>query len=67
LLFFGVKLGICWKVPPLPIRKGAVVAEMRLIDSLGNTIQTAPLLAKEDVGKTYLFTLKDWWNHLLNL
>jgi D-alanyl-D-alanine carboxypeptidase (penicillin-binding protein 5/6) len=55
----NVQARIVWKIPPLPIRKGTEVAEMRLIDAKGNLIQSAPLVAKEEVKGTFLFTLKD--------
>jgi serine-type D-Ala-D-Ala carboxypeptidase (penicillin-binding protein 5/6) len=60
----NIQARICWKIPSLPIRKGTQVAEMRLIDAKGNLIQSAPLLAKEEVKGTFFFTLKDWCRRL---
>lgn len=60
----NIKAQICWRVPRLPIQKGAEVAEMRLVDGKGNVIRTAPLVAKEEVKGSFPFILKDRWNRM---
>ena len=62
----NISAQICWRIPPLPIRKGTAVAEMHLIDSKGNLIHSASLLAKEKVKSTFFFMLKDRWNRLFH-
>jgi serine-type D-Ala-D-Ala carboxypeptidase (penicillin-binding protein 5/6) len=61
-----IKAQICWKIPCLPIQRGAVVGEMRIIDAQGNPIHSAPLLAKEEVTGSFFFMLKDRWNRIFH-
>jgi D-alanyl-D-alanine carboxypeptidase (penicillin-binding protein 5/6) len=59
-----LKAFLRWECPPLPIHKGSQVGELRLVDSTGKVVERTPLLAKEDVERTLLFTMKEWWNRL---
>jgi len=48
-----------WRFPSLPIRKGEVVGEVRIVDQKGAVLKKGDLLAKEDVRGTLFFVLKD--------
>ncbi len=62
----NIKAQICWKISQRSIQKGAVVGEMRLIDAKGNTIQSQPLVAKEEVKSTFMYMLKDRWDRFFH-
>lgn len=53
-----------WRSFALPIRKGEVVGEVRVIDQKGNILKSGDLLAKEEVKGTLFFVLKDTFNRL---
>lgn len=44
-----------------PIAKGRRVGEVRLVDEQGRTLKAVPLLAANDVGATFAFTLKQFF------
>ncbi len=53
-----VKATVQWEIPPVPIEKGAIVGEVKVLDSKGNAVKSAPLLAAEKVKPTLFFQLK---------
>lgn len=57
---------ITWAVPHLPIRKGVKVGEMRIIAQNGRILESAPLVAKEDVTGSLMFILQSWMTGLFH-
>jgi len=53
-----------WTPPPLPIRKGQTVGEMRISDEKGLLIAKEKLIAKENVDGTFMFLLKQAFSFL---
>ncbi len=53
-----VKATVQWEIPLLPIEKGTKVGVVKVVDSKGNAVQSAPLLAAERVKPTLFFQLK---------
>lgn len=53
-----IKVTVYWEVPPLPIVQGAVVGQIKVIDSYGTTLNQVPLLALEELTPTLWHRLK---------
>ncbi len=59
-----VKAYIHWTPPPLPIKKGAMVGEVRIVDEKGAIIATEALFSTELVSSSFLASIKETWNRL---
>ncbi len=69
--FFPAEEPVCkafvyWDVPPLPIRKGQRVGEIRIHDQDGRVLQKGDLVAKEEVKATLLFVLQDAFHRIFH-
>lgn len=54
-----VRAFIHWNQPSYPIKKGAIVGEVQIINDKGVVITTANLLANETVAATFVYALKE--------
>lgn len=52
------KAQLVWSLPSLPIQKGQKVGELQILTPQGLLLQRGDLLAKEEVGRTWLFVLR---------
>ncbi len=55
---------VAWSPPALPIVKGQVVGEVRVVDERGQVIAHEGLIAKEDVKGTFSFRVQKLWQRL---
>jgi D-alanyl-D-alanine carboxypeptidase (penicillin-binding protein 5/6) len=59
-----IKAFISWHQTSLPIRKGAIVGEVRILNLMGEQIAKEDLYATETVSSTFLYFFKEKWNRL---
>jgi len=57
-----VKAFIHWNPPTFPIRKGAVVGEVQIINELGTVVAKESLYSNTAVDCTFFHSLKQKWN-----
>ncbi len=59
-----VKAFVAWNHPVMPIQKGSVVGEVRIVNQSGEVVAKEKLYAAETVTSTFLFALKEKWNQV---
>lgn len=59
-----IKAYLFWEVPSFPIAKEQKVGEMRFLDETKKVLASVPMLAKEEVKATFLFSLKEKWRKI---